>query len=963
MGQGGHQKFCASPVMARNPHAGAWLVASYYCGQFLKYQFCSWQAVGLVKALFGAFSYPKFARLLTFAAGFLVAFVFLASGTAFALNNFPGTTITGSSGSLTASNVGATGQTGEPITYGGGSLNTMWYSWTAPGNGTLNVQTCGGSTNFDTTLLTFTGAAVNALTNVATNDDSCGTQSVNIVPVTSGVVYRIQVDGYGNGTGTFTLTWTFSPAVVTPPAPTATQVCSALTNTWSGNSATSGGIGVTVSRSAAGGGSWSAAATNTMNTINAFSEAAVQGRPSIVETFNWNEIRSLGGGTGDYTITFAKPVLNPVIHIDRIGGIIGTGQSNSSFWTLVSGGTMYRLAGAGHLQTYSDNTIVRTIGVATAGGESSLNTATGTAAGSIMISGTHSSVTFRLSGDSPATGAAADAFEVVVCAPQADLSLAKSVDNAAPVSGADVTFTLTLTNSGADAAPGVQVTDLLPAGFTYVSSTPSQGTYNSGTGVWDVGTVAVGGTAPTLQIVATTSGTSAIVNSAQVTASTYVDPDSDPNDGTGDDFASVTVTPSLPPVGSGSPRCVGTDLVANGGFEIPGYVPPADSNMTAPGLVTGWTTTDSAIEIWENGFGGVPSHTNYQFAELNAFIAGTLTSGPTTVHPRAELQVYWAHRARVGTDVASMVVSDNGGGSTSAGSFSATTSAWVLNGATHVVSSGGTTTNLAFTAVSTGSGDASVGNFLDTVEICQTYLELTKTEGVRNDVDSSGGDSAGDTIEYVFTISNLAGNERNISTVEIVDDKIGTFSATPVSGDDGDNILEPGETWTVNATYTLAQADLDAESVTNIAYAQGNTGINTIRSDDETVTAALTAAPSMTIDKVATYDLGAGTVTANGTTDELPVGTVVTYTYTVTNTGNQTITDVDVDDSGHTGQGTFVDPSHNGAGLGITSDAAPLGDSTDGNPDDAIWGALAPNDVLTFGSSYVVTQADMDGQI
>ena len=35
----------------------------------------------------------------------------------------------------------------------------------------------------------------------------------------------------------------------------------------------------------------------------------------------------------------------------------------------------------------------------------------------------------------------------------------------------------------------MQVTDLLPAGLTFVSATPSQGTYDSVTGVWTVGTV------------------------------------------------------------------------------------------------------------------------------------------------------------------------------------------------------------------------------------------------------------------------------------------------------------------------------------------------------------------------------------------------------------------------------------------------------------------------------------------
>lgn len=56
-------------------------------------------------------------------------------GIALANNTFPGTTITGNSGSLLASNVGATGEAGEPVTFGGGNLNSMWYTWTAPASG------------------------------------------------------------------------------------------------------------------------------------------------------------------------------------------------------------------------------------------------------------------------------------------------------------------------------------------------------------------------------------------------------------------------------------------------------------------------------------------------------------------------------------------------------------------------------------------------------------------------------------------------------------------------------------------------------------------------------------------------------------------------------------------------------------------------------------------------------------
>ena len=74
----------------------------------------------------------------------------------------------------------------------------------------------------------------------------------------------------------------------------------------------------------------------------------------------------------------------------------------------------------------------------------------------------------------------------------ADLGLAIAVDNATPNVGNTIAFTITLTNHGPDAAAGVKVTDLLPAGLTYVSATLSQGSYVSSTGVWTVGGVANG---------------------------------------------------------------------------------------------------------------------------------------------------------------------------------------------------------------------------------------------------------------------------------------------------------------------------------------------------------------------------------------------------------------------------------------------------------------------------------------
>ena len=84
----------------------------------------------------------------------------------------------------------------------------------------------------------------------------------------------------------------------------------------------------------------------------------------------------------------------------------------------------------------------------------------------------------------------------------ADIGITKDVDNATPDPGDTVTFTVTASNNGANTSTSVQVTDALPGGLTFVSASTTQGTYSSGTGIWDVGTLANGVT-ETLTIVAT----------------------------------------------------------------------------------------------------------------------------------------------------------------------------------------------------------------------------------------------------------------------------------------------------------------------------------------------------------------------------------------------------------------------------------------------------------------------------
>jgi uncharacterized repeat protein (TIGR01451 family) len=203
-----------------------------------------------------------------------------------------------------------------------------------------------------------------------------------------------------------------------------------------------------------------------------------------------------------------------------------------------------------------------------------------------------------------------------------DLSLTKTVVGTPPaLAGDTAVFRLALANAGPDPAAAVAVTDLLPAGATYLSSTPSQGAYNAGTGVWSVPNVGAGGTA-TLDITARI--TSSLTNVAQVTASGSTDPDSQPAEdplGPGatnppdqDDeaAAAATVTTSadlsLTKTRTTGPDATGTTTftvaVNNAGpSDATGVavtdIPPAGSTFVGATPSTG--TFDGATGVWTVG--------------------------------------------------------------------------------------------------------------------------------------------------------------------------------------------------------------------------------------------------------------------------------------------------------------------------------------------------------------------------
>jgi len=130
-----------------------------------------------------------------------------------------------------------------------------------------------------------------------------------------------------------------------------------------------------------------------------------------------------------------------------------------------------------------------------------------------------------------------------IVATAADIGVTKSVNNATPAVGTNVTFTVTAHNSGPNPTITLQVTDPVPAGLTFVTATASQGAYSSGTGIWNIGVLASGATA-TLQITVTVNGTTPVTNTATRTTSTPVDPN--PTNDSATAIVTGSTTPGLP---------------------------------------------------------------------------------------------------------------------------------------------------------------------------------------------------------------------------------------------------------------------------------------------------------------------------------------------------------------------------------------------------------------------------------
>ncbi len=120
----------------------------------------------------------------------------------------------------------------------------------------------------------------------------------------------------------------------------------------------------------------------------------------------------------------------------------------------------------------------------------------------------------------------------------ADLNLTKTVDNASPDQGDNITFTLTISNDGLSAPTSIVVRDVIPTDLSYThpnfSTTQGTATFNAGTREfeWNLGTFVLGvGNTISLTYTVTVDVCGEFTNQAEIINSSLADPDSTPNNG------------------------------------------------------------------------------------------------------------------------------------------------------------------------------------------------------------------------------------------------------------------------------------------------------------------------------------------------------------------------------------------------------------------------------------------------
>ena len=250
------------------------------------------------------------------------------------------------------------------------------------------------------------------------------------------------------------------------------------------------------------------------------------------------------------------------------------------------------------------------------------------------------------------------------------------------------------------------------------------------------------------------------------------------------------------------------NLLCNSDFEDNQVTTAGNYSMVDKAQISCWNTTatDNKIEVWNNGFQGVPSFSGKQFIELNGTQAATLYQDISVI-PGGLITLSFAHRGRSGIDKMEVQIGAINGTFTSLGTYSDNNTAWGFYTVNYTVPANSPTTlRLKFTPISSSNNDLSFGNFLDAISIKTTSCAILSNEFILTEKSLPTAQITGEatvckddtpptltltgndgTAPYIFTYSLNNGvnqtitSSGNTATLNIPTNTIGSFSYQLIS--------------------------------------------------------------------------------------------------------------------------------------------------------------------------------------
>jgi uncharacterized repeat protein (TIGR01451 family) len=477
----------------------------------------------------------------------------------------------------------------------------------------------------------------------------------------------------------------------------------------------------------------------------------------------------------------------------------GTGTISCSIGTLATGNAVF--------------TLTANVGAGVANGTVLSNNATVTSSTSDPNAGNES------------------ATATTTVAGSADLSVS-NVDSPDPVSaGANLTYTITVTNAGPSNAASASLSDTLPAGTTFVAlsapagwscATPAVG--GTGTISCTIGTLATGNAVFTLtaNVGAGVAGGTVVSNNATVASST-----SDPNPGNESATATTTVAASadlsVSNIDSPDPVTAGTNLtytltVANAGPSNAASASLTDTlpagttfvSLSAPG---GWSCTTPAV----GGTGTISCS------------IGTLATGNAVFTLTVNVDAGVAS----GTVIPNSATVASSTSDPNAGNDSATATTTVAASADLSVSNvdspdpvtAGTNLVYTITVANAGPSNAASASLSDTLPAGTTFVSLSAPAGWSCTTPAVGGSgtiscSIGTlaTGNAVFTLTVNVGAGVSTGTVLSNTATVSSATADPNSGNDSATATTTVATGSADLSVTKVDTPDPVNAGNNLSY-------------------------------------------------------------------------------------------------------------------------------------------------